>query len=369
LPKRNILLVGPLPPPAHGQSLAFAETINGIKHHYKFSVNQNVSGKSILEKIIMAGKALARISFLLFSQKIDLLYFTCSRSKLGALFDIYLINLASFRKAKIINHLHGKDFKNFYNSLPGLFKKVFYKSYLKISTSLVLNAEMKKEFTTIFPRMRVEVISHFYSKNLETIKSKNSSPTTNILFLSNIMKSKGIFDFLTAIDLLFEEKIKIKVDIAGDFLEDYFMSKKEVRGEFEKQFTPLKNKMFSQINFYNSVSGTTKVQLLAKTDLFILPTYHRAETFPLALVEALRAGAVILTTRHNYIPQFISGKNGMFIQAHTPLDIKNKIMFFIKNKDKMKKIQKYNMQYAKKHFSLDSYQQQINKIINHSLGD
>ena len=358
---KNILFVGPVPPPIHGQSIAFHEAFKGIQHHNKYLVNQNVTGKSFVKTIALILLAILKIILYLSVKKIDIVYFTCSRSKQGGLLDIILIYLSKLFNAKLINHLHGADFKNFYESLNGIFRKVIRNSYMKVDVSIVLLDEMKQQFSSYFPKMRLEVVPNFYENILDQIQRKETSKETRILYLSNIMKSKGILDLLDAFQLLMQ-RYNLSLTIAGDFIGDYLMNKSDTKEVFFNKLEQLNHIAEGKIHYSGIAHGKKKAQLFENSDIFILPTYYKTEAFPLTLIEAMRAGNAIITTKHNYLPYIVSEKNGCLVDIKSPEAIERAVAYFIENSDQMKTVQAYNMTYAQNNYSVEQYGKRLTFI-------
>ena len=87
---------------------------------------------------------------------------------------------------------------------------------------------MKNEFIN-FPSMKLKVIPNAYDSFFDKIKfSISNTKTKNILYLSNLMESKGITYFLKAIENLLEIYKDLNVTIAGKFLGDHLKSKKQI---------------------------------------------------------------------------------------------------------------------------------------------
>lgn len=352
----NILFVGPLPPPTHGQSVAFEEAYFKT-HANKFVVNQNFENKLLFNKIISTSLSLIKITYFLFFKKIDIIYFTCSRSKFGSTKDIYLLSLANILKIKVVNHLHGADFHDFYEQLGSVYKRILHWSYANIDTSIVLLPSMQNQFLNTWPDMNIEIIANFYSSELDVINKKNKHETIELLYLSNLLASKGILDLLDAVSILDEHDINYRLSIAGAFLSDDHLSSKEIEKEFRKQIQDNTN-----ITYLGTIHGDKKVETLEKSDIFLLPTYYKTEAFPISILEAMRAGNVIITTNHNYLPEVVNENMGTLIPIKSPKSIFMAIKKYIENRRLLKKVQDYNIAYSKKHYSSDKFINHLNQV-------
>jgi len=227
----KIFLIGPLLPPVHGQSLSFTRFVESIDEKEKIVINTNLEDKSKLGKFFYTFITLFEIFIKSIFYKYDVVYFTCSRSFLGSIKDIVLINLVSLKKIKIINHLHGSNFHEFLHASPRWYQNILLKTYRKVDTSIVLLDRMKDEFKD-FPNMKVEVVSNFYDKELDTKLVKKDIDIINLVYLSNIMCSKGIFVLIEAFEKLSKKYDNLHLNIAGGFIADEYMSIEEVKNIF-----------------------------------------------------------------------------------------------------------------------------------------
>ena len=359
--EKNVLFVGPIPPPVHGQSVAFYNAFKGLPCQKKYIINQNVSGKSFFMTISCMCRAVFELFFYLLFKRIDIVYITCSRSKRGSLFDVLVFWLSKAFGAKIINHIHGGDFKDFLESLNGAFRRFICWSYGRVDVFIVLLEPMKSEIFC-FPKAQVEVVPNFYERSLEEIQTKTKSKSIRLLYLGNIMKTKGILELLDAYRLLTKKHGNLILNIAGEFLGDSIATQKDIRDAFLKRYRILKEGKRGEIHHLGVVLGRDKINLLRDSDIFVLPTFYKSEAFPLSLIEAMRAGNVIVTTKHNYLPAVVSEKNGCLIDTVSPEAVEEAIAYFVDDRNEMTRIQKYNMRSAKKMYPLERYVERLTAI-------
>lgn len=351
-----ILLVGPLLPPITGQSLAFTRLYESFNSKEINLINTNLEKQTNIKKSFNTLFIILKIFFNLIFKNYDAVYFTCTRSLSGSLKDIVLIQLASLRKIKIINHLHGSDFYDFLRTSPNIYKKFLFNSYNKVNTSIVLLDSMKNQFKD-FPNMHIEVIPNFYDNNLNVDIKEKKTEEINILYLSNIIKSKGIFELIEAFKNI-NKTYNIKLNIAGTFVSDENMNQNEVKNKFYESIKNEKN-----INYVGLVYGNDKIELLKKSDIFVLPSYYKSEAFPISIIEAMRCGNVIITTNYKYLPDVISEKNGFLVTPKSVNELTRTIEKLILNKELLKQLQQTNINEAKEKYSLEKYISNIKRVI------
>lgn len=353
----KFLLVGPILPPIHGQSLAFTRFTESIENDKKIVINTNLQEKSKIGRIFSTFKTLLNIFIKSVFSKYDIVYFTCSRSLLGSIKDLVLINIVSFKKVRIINHLHGSDFYEFLHTSPKWYQRILYNSYKKVDTSIVLLESMKEQFKD-FKDMTLKVVPNFYDNELNAKLEINGSKNINFLYLSNIMKSKGIFELIDAFEELSSSNEYLYLNIAGGFIADECMSREEVEKVFIKKIDANK-----RINYLGKIFGEDKVKLLQRSDIFILPSYYRSEAFPISIIEAMACGNAIVTTKYKYLPEVVLVNNGILVEPKSVESLIDGISSLLKDKKKLHIIQKYNSKYAKDKYSLKKYIDSLNEIV------
>ena len=177
-------------------------------------------------------------------------------------------------------------------------------------------------------------------KSLQT----NVLSEIRIIFLSNLMEEKGIFDVLECLKILEESGFSFKAKIAGNI-------DKTNQTKCEVYFKDLKN-----VGYCGVVKGEEKKALLEWGNIFVLPTYYKMEGQPISILEAIATGNIILTTKHAGIPDvFENKKNGFYVKKRNPKDIADKIQYIYNNKDISRQIMQENFVLAKQKYRVSNF--------------
>jgi len=353
----GILFVGTVPPPFHGQAIAFQAAFESM-HGRKYLVNQNFETKSVWMKSLLMILSFFKIWYFLLFKKIDAVYFTCSRSLLGSLKDVVLVFSAKCFRLPVVNHLHGAGMREFIERLPRFYRAIVFRMYSRIDISIILLESMRREFQQFWPDMDVRVVPNFYTKSFEGVKQKPARDTIKIVYLSNIIYSKGILDLLDAFAELSSHYAQVELVIAGDYMDDTFYSRKQIEQMFMRRLEKLE-----RVRYVGVVSGEEKVELLAQSDIFVLPTFYPMEAFPLSIIEAMRAGDVIVATQHNYLPEIVKAEMGALVEPRSPDLLVSALKRIVDDPQKMRRIQNHNMEYAKAHYAVSGYIQKLDAIL------
>ena len=173
-----------------------------------------------------------------------------------------------------------------------------------------------------------------------------------ILFLSRLQKEKGVLETISALKILIDKGLKVKLTVAGDG---------SARGDAEKQVSKLGlNK--NHVSFLGFVRAKDKIDTFSKHDIYCFPTSH-GEGLPISVLEAMAFGMPVITTSAGGLKDvFQDGKMGFFTKSTTPEDIAEQLEKLILNPKLMQQIAEYNYRYAQEHFMSSKVASRITNI-------
>lgn len=293
--KLNVLCVGPVPPAITGQSVAFESYVKNTQNEVLI-IDTNRTGRSAIGKFFNVFRALTRYFYALITCNFEALYITTSRTSLGFLLDsIFIVAFKIMKRGVVVNHLHGSDFIEFRRSYR--MKNLIDFVYGMVDKSIVLSESMREQYE-IYPDMRIYVVPNFSEDFMsETdLKVKLLSfdeEKINVLYLSNLMYSKGVVHLIEAISDINKKGNRFNLTLAGAFIGDKHMSAEEVKFAVESRLS-------ESINYVGVVSGDDKRNLLSKSQVFCLPTFYETEAQPISVIEAASYCCSIILTNHNY---------------------------------------------------------------------
>ena len=195
--------------------------------------------------------------------------------------------------------------------------------------------------------------------------NKSKEEVFSILYLSNLIESKGYLDIVEAAILMKEMKIlsKFHFHFAGDFMLNSSQDKSyKTINEARQLFSNLveENNLSGYITYHGIVQGEKKNNLLQKADVFLLPTYYNVEAQPLTIIEAIAYGCAIFSTNYRGIPEMlINGYNGKYVESNSPYNIAENLMDL--NRGNIQKYSKNSIDLFDKHFTKE---QHIHNMIN-----
>lgn len=357
--KPKILFIMHMPPPVHGAAMMGKhihdnQLINSSFdcHYINLTTAKDLAdiGKIRLQKITQLCKLLKIIRSEVKSFKPQLVYVT-PNAKGGAFYkDFILIQMLKLMGCKVIAHYHNKGVALQQDKIiDNLMYHAFFKNLKVILLAKNLYQDIKKyiNYNNVYICPNGIPIHQI----LPTIHKTEF----NILFLSNMMKEKGVWDLVEACTILKKKGKVIKCHFVGkwsDITEEKFNN------------TIKKQKLTDSVFAYGAKYGSEKDCFLQKANIFVFPTYYNNECFPLVLLEAMEQGLPCISTNEGGIPAIIeNGKTGYIIEKHSPKVIAEKIEYLMEHPQ-----QCINMGEAGKakffnEFTLDKFEIRIKNIL------
>ena len=323
--KTNILAIIQLPPPIHGASMMGQAIQESQRINEKFNIKYiRISSKSkhkyfkAFWQIINIICLYAEIVIGLIRNKYDLVYITPCASGLEFYKD-YIVTLLTklLHKKQIVYHFHNKGIdENSY--VPDFIKRNFLKNVKVILISKNLINDISKYISPKNVYFLPNGISVYIDNN---INKKNN--TTEILFLSNMMKDKGVYTLLDSCKILKENGLDFHCSFVGlwyDINESDFF-----------QYV-IQNNLEECISYLGPKYGEKKYNILKDSDIFVFPSYN--ETFGLVLLEAMNLKLPCIGTNEGGIPDIIdNGETGYIVQKKDAIELASKISELINNKE------------------------------------
>lgn len=274
-----------------------ATVVNGYRQYgfpkqYELSFVESYCDGSKGKKLSKAISGYGRFALELLFHKPEIVHI---HSSFGPSFyrKMPFIYMAKWRKVKIINHIHGAEFEEFYPKASDKKKKLIEKVYAKCDILVVLSEEWKENIGKITDEKKIKVVENYC--HIPKLKAENRK--RQILFLGEIGERKGCFDIPEIYEKIVKSAGKIPLIIAGD-------------GEISKLRTLLQEKsLLGNVEFPGWIRGEQKEKLLQESTYFLFPSYN--EGMPMAVLEAMAYGMGIVAGNVGGIPKLIEdGKSG-----------------------------------------------------------
>lgn len=238
-------------------------------------------------------------------------------------------------RIKTVLTIHVGDVSTVFNRIPCFLRKKLIRYCNKYFDKVIFLSEaIKKQFIERGLKSgKASVLYNFYDFGDISAPQKTFSYDKEVLeltFIGMINKDKGIIELLRAIDGL-KSRIKFRLNICGTVTDS------SIEEEYDNLI--LQNK--DVVVQHGYVDNQRKYEILTKTDILILPSYH--EGFPLVILEALATGCAIVSTSVGAIPEVLSKDNYISITSGSISSICEAILFLDSQRDLLNEIKENNL--------------------------
>jgi len=357
----KVLLIGPLPNPVNGCSLANQTFLDYLKNQEKAQTStintntdpniQGVQGQFGWKKLFSFLKVYFEIYKIFTYRQI---YITPGQSFLGILKYAPFILLAWILNKPLILHLHGNFLGTQYRLLNGVKKKIFKFLVSRSSAGIVLSNSLRDNFKYLLSQDKIYIVENFANNELisHEIVEKNKLQL-KLLWLSNLMEEKGILDFLDALIILKSRGVEFHVKLAG-----------KIEEGLEQKIHQKLDMIGDSAEYLGIVYGRQKKDELLAANVFVFPTYYTMEGQPISLIEAMATGNIIITTDHAGIPDIVNSDNGYLLQPRDVIGLANQLESISQNLDQnVEKFSQHNQVYVKHNFTEEAFGEKIMAIM------
>ena len=358
----KLLIIGGFPPPITGQKLNNQTVFREMDSRgYKLS---RINIRTQFNKTVISRLVFSLISFFDYFLAIkrisqaEVAYLTISQSKYGFLRFVPFILLCLLFGKPYFLHLKGNLLPRTIDNASPSFRSLIYFILSRSNGVIFLSEKLLNQ--EVYERLKVKkyVLYNFvenpnYVSEQTAIQKQKDTGCLRLLYLSNLIESKGILDLLEAADQLHQQGISFRLDLAG------FIDRK-----IESQI----NEYLSQIGddlvcYHGVVEGEAKYELFRNSQVFVLPTYYPQEGQPISLLEAMASGNVIITTDHSGISDIVvDGRNGFYVRKQCSNDIQKVVREIVAGKMDTALVAKNNVNDAAR-YSVENFINGLEKIL------
>lgn len=361
--KPKILFIMHMPPPVHGAAMVGkyihdSHIINEAFdcHYFNLTLARNLSdiGKGGVRKFINFLKQLHNIRKKVQNIHPQLCYVTPNAKGTAFYKDFFVVILLKLMKQNIIIHYHNKGVSTRQDKiLDNFLYKIFFKRIKVILLTETLYDDIKKYVN----RKNVFICPNGIPETLkEEPKSIHNNKIPHLLFLSNLIISKGVLVLLDACKILKEKGYSFVCDFIGGETQE--MNASQFKEETNKRGIQ------NEIVYNGKKYGEEKASYFKNADIFVFPTYYENETFGLVNLEAMEYKLPIVTTNEGGIKDVVKdGENGFIAQKKDPVSLAICIERLLKDKQLRQKMGENGYKKYQEKFTLAIFENRMKEIL------
>jgi|AntAceMinimDraft_7_1070363.scaffolds.fasta_scaffold14844_2 glycosyltransferase involved in cell wall biosynthesis len=374
--QKKILFILHIPPPIHGAAVVGkyineSRIINNSFNCKFINLGTSITVDEVnsigLQKWIRYFKIIKETRKILRELKPDLVYITLNSKGVGFYKDALVAFIAKYKGAKVVYHFHNKGVKTYQHKPIDnfLYQKTFNNSKV-ILLSKYLYPDIKKYVSEKnvyycsngIPEEDGSQKSEVGRTETEVVATNTLQPVScNLLFLSNLIESKGVFVLLDACMLLQEKQVPFQCTFIGgegDITEEQFESIVNEKG------------LESCVTYAGKKHGEEKEEAFSNADIFVHPTYE--DCFPLVLLEAMQFSLPIVSSLEGGIPSIVENStSGFLVNKKDAHALAEKLEILIKTPELRQKMGKAGRKKYEHEFTFEIFENKFKKILTNIL--
>jgi glycosyltransferase involved in cell wall biosynthesis len=317
-------------------------------------------GKYSIDKFVKIPIQILKLIFHLLENKHSCCIYFLSIHPPAIIFDAIMLFIIRKFGVDYILYLHAKGLQNLNEKLSGLLLATVMKAISDSLGALVLGDKLKEDVNYLIPNDRLFVIPNTVPESRHKWKEKksNNKGPVKILFLSNLMPTKGPMEFIKMAKKVTMLNKDVHFFLAGLKLNEDFYNDivKFVRNENLNRYITLTGPVYDE----------DKEKLYSKCDIFIYPTHEDA--FGLVNLEAMRAGIPIISSDQGSIPEVvIDGLNGFIVNPKNVEMLVDRVFKLIDNEELRINMGNTGRKLYEKKYSPRAYQNNVKNALLYFL--
>jgi glycosyltransferase involved in cell wall biosynthesis len=359
------IVLGQTPPPYIGPAVATEILLRSSLRdrfsliHLNTNVHEDISTLEVwsIDKVLKNINLYLRLASLILRHRPELVFIPISQKSAGFFKDSFFVFISRLLGKKTLLQLRGSNFRNWVAGSSSLTKWYVRFVIKRAQGIVVLGQNLRYLFSDYFEEGQIFVVPNGANIPLKPVSRSGSSAV--ILYLSNLLASKGIEDVVeAAVQLRETPTLEFRFEIVGAW--QGAGTKDAVLRAAQREALPLR--------FHPPTGGEGKFAFLQSADIFVFPP-REPEGHPWVIVEAMAAGLPIITTDQGAITEsVIDGVNGFIVEKRSPRQIAEKIKYLIEHPDVRKKMGEESRRLYLENFTEEKMVERLSFAFHRVLG-
>lgn len=355
---KKVLFILHIPPPIHGSAVVGSyiknsSLINGSFNCRYINLSTSVSVEEIGRKGI--GKLIRYLSLIWKVNKQllifcpDICYLSINSKGAGFYKDSLIVLLVKFFGVKPVYHFHNKGISERQNKF---FDNLLYRIVFRNADVILLSKNLYPDIFKYVSESRVHYCPNGIPEN-KSIERKEGGEPVELLFLSHLIKSKGVIVLIEANGILRDKGVHFLCTIAGG---DAELTRKEVQDIITYK------ELSSSITVAGPVYGEDRMNVMLKADILVHPTFN--DCLPLIILEAMQNSIPVVSTFEGAIPEVVEdGITGFLVPQKDSEALAEKLELLIKDPELRQKMGRSGREKYEKEFTLAVFEKRMKEIL------
>jgi glycosyltransferase involved in cell wall biosynthesis len=315
----RVAFLGPTPPPVMGPSIATRivldkpppDDIELVHVETADRRDLHTLGRIDLGNIWQAIRIHLVLFWTLLVRWPHLVYVPISQTPVGYLRDSGLILLARLFRRRVVLHLRGGNFDEFYERAGPLLRAWVRWTLRRAQGVIVLGECLRPQFRPFFDEDEIHVVPNGadFPELPCAERSYEGRSDFRLYYLGNLLPIKGAGDLVRALPAIFRRHPAATATLSGDAADPEFARwvAENVAGDG----------LAERVTLTGRVDRAAKLRRLAEADLFVYPSHY--EGHPWVVVEAMAAGLPIVSCDVGCVREcVVDGRNGCLVPVARP---------------------------------------------------
>ena len=368
--KSKLLFILHLAPPVHGASVVGSyiqesELIRSVfdSEFINLSTATDLEdiGKSSFKKIGFVFQLYFKILTYLLNNKLDLCYLSINSTGPAWLKELVIVAILKYFRVPIVYHYHNKGVRL---NASSIWKNQLYKFQFAHTKSILLSSLLVNDISQFVNKKDIFICPNGIPSARLLVRKNNSKQFCQILFLSNLIYSKGVFVLLDACKLLKDRNIPFRcIYIGGDGDISGFQLIQKIKQLGLEEFVHYQGKKY----------GIEKELAFFESDIFAFPTFYHNETFGLVNLEAMQHSIPIVSTLEGGIPDVVLDRiTGYLVPRQNSQALAEKLEVLISNPELRNEMGQAGRKLYEEIFTLEIFEKRmveiLQRVLQESLG-
>lgn len=367
----TLLILGPTPPPYHGVSVATQVLLTSeLASHFHLLHIELADRRGIAfvdrpdfhDVRLFVSQWLHLVRALLRNPP-ALTYLAVSQSTIGFLRDSFFIWPCRLVGSKVILHLHGGNFRAWYERCP-TWMKYYTRTVLRQTDRIIILGEsLRPLFSGLVADQRLTVVPNgiIWKADDSHVRHRNTVRPFRILHLSTLNRLKGALDLLACIPYVLQSRRDVQFILAGPW--------SHAKDEDDAKKFILEHSLNDVVAFTGAVTTNEQKYLLyEEADVFVFPGVQQ-EGQPLVALEAMAAGLPVLFTNRGCLRETVlDGVAGLEIRSQDPQYLAERLLWLLDRPEEITRMSKNARERFLAHYTQHHFVANMRGAFENTLG-